>query len=149
MKISLPAALILGSIAVLSGCSTTGSRIRENSELFASLPDADQERLRAGTVAVGDSPEMVYIAIGAPSRRQEKMTASGRSTTWVYTTHYERYEGDAFVGYQRRMAIDPRTGRRIVFLEPCYTEVYRTGSQERIRITFENERVTAIEELKR
>ncbi len=149
MKLRPTVLLLLAVTAVLAGCSTTASRIREKPEVFAALPAEDQARLRQGTVAIGDTPDMVYIAIGTPTRRQDKQVPAGRETTWIYRSYYERYDGDVFTGYRRRMGIDPRTGRRIIFLEPCYTEVYHAESEEHLRVTFENDRVTAIEELKR
>ncbi|HLP07471.1 MAG TPA: hypothetical protein VK178_04840 [Opitutaceae bacterium] len=141
------ALLLCGALLALAGCNTTADRIRQKSEVFASLPAADQERLRKGMVAVGDTPDMVYIAIGEPTRRIEKTTAQGSRSEWIYRDYYESYEGSHMAGYRRVVGFDRRTGRRFVYLEPTYAEVYREHSEERLRVVFENGRVTAIEEL--
>jgi hypothetical protein len=140
--------LLCGALLALSGCNTTSDRIRQKAEVFASLPAADQERLRKGLVAVGDTTDMVYIAIGEPTRRIEKTTAQGSRSEWIYRDYYETYEGSHLAGYHRVVGFDRRTGRRFVYLEPSYAEVYRERSEERLRVVFENGRVAAIEELK-
>ncbi len=139
--------LALGAVALLAGCNTTEQRIRQKAEVFASLPAADQERLRKGEVAIGDSPDMVFIAIGNPTRRFDKRSAERQTMVWIYRDYYERYEGTAFAGYRRMVGFDPRTGRRFVYLQPAYADVYRNESEERLRIVFEDGRVSAIEEL--
>ncbi|HLP70442.1 MAG TPA: hypothetical protein VK181_23295 [Rhizobium sp.] len=142
------ALLLCGALFALSGCNTTADRIRQKSEVFASLPAADQERLRKGMVAVGDTPDMVYIAIGEPTRRTQTTTANGSRSVWIYRDYYETYEGSHMAGYRRVVGFDRRTGRRFVYLEPAYVDVYRERSEERLRVIFENGRVTAIEEMK-
>lgn len=139
--------LLLAAVAV-SGCSTPSSRIREKSSVFAALAPADQQRLRQGTVAVGDTPDMVYIALGEPSRRSQTTTAGGHRMEWRYREYSEDYEGSHFAGYSRRVAVDPRTGQRYVYLQPRYVDVYTETAEDRLRIVFENGRVVAIEELK-
>ena len=149
MNLRHVAPFLLVAAMALTGCDTIDSRIHQKSAVFASLPAADQDRLRKGTVAIGDSPDMVFIAIGAPSRRIEKQSAQGNRTVWIYRRYYETYDGDAFAGYRRQVFIDRRTGRRFVSLEPCYAEVYHDEAQETLRIVFDNGQVSAIEELKR
>jgi hypothetical protein len=148
MKLRPLTFLLLGSLLALAGCNTTASRIQQKSEVFASLPPADQARLRKGDVAIGDTPDMVFIAIGAPDRRIERTSAGARRMEWIYRRYDESYEGEAFAGYRRRVAFDPRTGRRFIYSEPVYADVYRSEVEEHLRVTFENGRVSAIDELK-
>ena len=148
MKTRSLAPLFLASVLALAGCNTTSSRIRQKAEVFASLPAADQERLRQGNVAIGDSPDMVFIAIGAPDRRIERLSTGPLKMEWVYRRYFERYSGTAFAGYRRVVGFDRATGRRIVFTEPVYADVYRGETEEHLRILFEDNRVSAIEELK-
>ena len=149
MKLRFLVPLLLGAMIALTACNTTASRIKQKAEVFASLPPAEQERLRNGTVAIGDTPDMVFIAIGAPDRSIAKTSAGARSMEWIYRRYYENYEGTAFAGYRRRVAFDPRTGRRFIYSEPYYAEVYRSETEEHLRVTFENGLVATIEELKR
>ncbi len=148
MKLRFLSFLLLGALLALAGCNTTASRIQQKSEVFASLPPADQERLRKGDVAIGDTPDMVFIAIGAPDRRIERTSAGAMRMEWIYRRYYERYEGPEFAGYRRRVAFDSRTGRRFVYSEPVYADLYRGEIEEYLRIGFDNGRVSAIDELK-
>ncbi len=143
------APILLLAAAALTGCSTTSSRIRQKPEVFASLSPADQARLRKGEIAVGDTGDMVYIALGAPTRHRESTTANSVRTEWIYREYEQRYEGTRMVGYRRVVGFDPRTGRRVVYMEPDFVDVYRERSEDRLRIVFENGRVASIEEIKR
>jgi hypothetical protein len=143
------APLLLLVAGALAGCNTTESRIRQKNEVFASLPLADQTRLRRGEVAVGDTGDMVFIALGAPTRHRTHSTAEGSRTEWIYREYHQTYEGSRMVGYRRVVSFDPRTGRRFIHLEPEYASVYREQTEDRFRIIFENGRVSAIEEIKR
>lgn len=149
MKLRFLALLLLSTVLALAGCNTTSSRIRQKSEVFASLPPVDQERLRQGNVAIGDSPDMVFIAIGAPDRRIERISAGAQKMEWVYRRYFESYSGSAFAGYRRVVGFDRATGRRIVYTEPVYADVYRGETEEYLRVIFEGNRVSAIEELKK
>ena len=141
--------LLVVAASALTGCSTISSRIDQRSEVFAALPADDQARLRRGEVAVGDSSDMVYIALGEPTRRRETITTDSARTEWIYRVYEENFEGSHFAGYRRVVGIDPRTGRRFIYLEPQYADVYSERAEDRLRIIFENGRVAVIEELKR
>ena len=148
MHLRLAVPLLLAVAVALAGCDTIDQRIGRKSAVFGALPAAEQARLRQGTVAIGDTPDMVYIAIGEPSRRLEKRTAVSNRTIWIYRRYYEDYAGADFAGYRRRVFVDPRTGHRFIALEPCYVDVYREESEDALRIVFENGKVAVIEELK-
>ena len=148
MKLRLALPLVLAALA-LAGCNTIDQRIDRKSAVFGALPAVEQARLREGKIAVGDTQDMVYIAMGDPNRRIEKRTAAGIQTAWIYRTYYETYDGVDFAGYRRRAFFDPRTGRRFVSAEPCYVDVYREEAEDSLRVVFENGRVSVIEELKR
>ncbi len=139
--------LLLLLAACLAGCSTVSSRIQEKSALFASLDPATQERLQRGAVKVGDSQDMVYIAFGNPDFVREKTMEGSQETIWVYTTYRTDFAGTHFVGYHRRIYVDPRTRQRYVAHEPVYATAYRDRTEEYMRVVFREGRVTAIEKL--
>jgi hypothetical protein len=145
-KLSFFVAALAG--VFLAGCSTVESRIKENPAAFASLDPQTQAEIRKGGVRVGFTTEMVYIALGRPDERSERVTAEGREEVWIYTTTYEEYAGTAHVGYRRVYVRDPKTGAAAVFLEPVYGDVYQDRTEERIRIIFRDGHVTAIEQTK-
>ena len=143
------APLALLAALLLTGCNTTASRIRQKEAVFAALPAAEQARLRRGEVAVGDTPDMVYIALGQPTRHLEQTTANASHAEWIYDAYVQHYDGTRMVGYRRVVGFDRHTGRRFVYLEPAYVDVYRAETENRFRIVFEQGRVASIEALKR
>lgn len=134
--------------AVFAGCSTFESRSREKAATFASLSPAEREKLKHGVIELGNTPDMVYIALGHPDERHESTNAQRRRTVWVYNSYFQDYEGSFHTGYRRFVVYDPIRKRYNVFFEPTYTDVYSEHEEERIRITFENGHVIAIEQPK-
>jgi hypothetical protein len=72
-------------VALLSACSTPDSRIDSNRAAFDQYPAAVQEKIRAGRVDVGFTPEMVRIALGEPKRTFNRKTETGEAEVWIYT----------------------------------------------------------------
>lgn len=130
------------------GCQNVDSRIKQKPEVFANLDAATQEKIRQGTIDIGYTEDMVYLALGAPDSKRDVRSASGLSTAWVYNTYFERYDGTRFMGYQRRVIFDPATNNyRVTFL-PVYADAYRPEVEERIRVLFANGKVSVIEQAK-
>ena len=72
--------LVAVALAALSlaGCSTVNSRIKEKSATFQSLDAEAQEKLRQSIIEIGNSFDMVYIALGQPDEKVERTTAAGK-----------------------------------------------------------------------
>jgi hypothetical protein len=137
------------AISLFAGCNTFNSRARQMSGVYDSLPASEQQRLQKGAINVGDTPEMVYIALGNPDERRELLTADGAQNTWVYKSYWQQYEGTAWLGY-RRIIVPSRTGRGyVIFHEPVTQDVYRTLVDEVIRVSFANGVVSQVEQQKR
>lgn len=84
---AMAAVVLTGAV----GCATgVFSRIQEKSELFANLPARVQQNLRDGQIGVGYSPDLVYIALGAPTETATQPTTEGPVEIWTY----RRYFGD-------------------------------------------------------
>ena len=83
---------------LLSGCSTFERRAEEKAGVFASLDETTRERLRERNLHVGDTLDMVYIAMGAPDERRVRHSADGSETTWIYNAYWQEYQGQALVG---------------------------------------------------
>jgi hypothetical protein len=79
----LLSAVLLG----LAGCasSTVDSRIAQRRDLFESYPFDVREKIAAGRVDIGFTPDMVAMALGAPSRRVERRSMNEQSEVWYYT----------------------------------------------------------------
>jgi len=136
------------ALVLLAGCSTINSRIKDNAAYFDSLPLESQERIRKGIVEVGDTADMVFIAMGAPSEKRSSRSAARDVETWIYKIHYQDWVGRAFLGYRRVVVYDEKTKRSYVYREPVYEDIYRERTEERIRIEFDRGVVTAIEQRK-
>lgn len=132
--------------AVFTGCSSVSSRIEEKSSYFNSLDASTQERIKRSAVKVGDTQEMVYIAFGRPNRIREKSTGQTSETTWIYDTYRTEYDGTHFLGYRRRMAFNSRTNTRYLYNEPVWATTYRERTEEYMRVVFNSDRVSAIEQ---
>ncbi len=65
-------ALLCGAtaLALLAGCQTVDTRIKEKPEVFASLDKAVQDKIKQGIIEIGYTPDMVWLALGAPRASQ-------------------------------------------------------------------------------
>lgn len=145
-RVFLNVAFAAAALVLVAGCQTVDSRIRENPQLFASLDAATQSKIKQGIIDLGYTEDMVYLALGAPDQKRESRSAAGAQTVWVYNTYFERYDGTRFVGYSRRVYYDPYLRSYRMYYAPVYADTYRPEVEERIRVVFENGRVTVIEQ---
>lgn len=131
---------------LLSACSTFDSRSREKSAVFATLDATTRARLEARQIHVGDTMDMVYIALGKPTEKKESITAAGASGTWIYTAYWQEYQGTRLVGYRRDAIYNPATKGYQVVYTPDYQPVYAARAEDRFRVTFQDGRVTVVEQ---
>ena len=126
--------LLIGAMLLtLVGCESVDSRIANHETTFARLGPVVQERLREGEVKVGDSYDMVTIAIGAPQHRDDITISNGATrSTWTYTKKVRQPEGSRNVRYDRR------TG------QVSYEEVFRVDELVMKEVIFVDGRVTRI-----
>jgi hypothetical protein len=132
---------------LLSGCSTYGSRSREKAAAFAALDAGTQMRLKERRIQVGDTEDMVYIALGRADERRGSLDALGNSAVWIYVNRWDEYRGTVVTGYNRHTVTDPKTGKTTVSIEPITEPVYERRTEERLRIYFTSGLVNAVEEL--
>ena len=140
-------ARLLPFFLLSAGCSTVTSRIEEKSAVFAALDPATQGKLRAGVVEIGATQDMAYIALGAPDTQLQNASAAGLETIWVYNSYSDFYAGTT-LSYRPTVEFNPRTQTTFVMLAPVPSPVYGTRVDERVRLTFQAGRVTAIEAAK-
>lgn len=140
------ASLLLLAFLVLTGCSTFTSRAKEREATFSQLDEMTRERLRNREIFVGDNFDMVYIALGAPDEKRQKVTESGMETVWIYNRYWQEYHGSHVVGYERYVVYNPRTKSYFVFYRPVRENIYSDRVEERMRVYFQDGQVTAIEQ---
>lgn len=94
MKKHLPLlGVTLGFALLITGCESDNSsaRIQEKSAVYATLKPWQKKNIDKGVIAMGFSPDMVYMAIGNASTKQRQ--ADG-SELWVYKTYYPTVAAD-------------------------------------------------------
>ena len=147
-RVSLLLIAVAGAFLLL-GCNTFERRAREKSSVFGALDPATQARLQTRQIEVGDTQDMVYIALGAPDEKRELVKPEGRTTTWVYSAYWQEYQGTRLVGYRRNVIYDPVSKSYRVYHEPDFQPVYAPRMEDRVRITFQDGRVTVVEQAQR
>jgi hypothetical protein len=145
MKRSFLVPLLLLSVA-FAGCDTFDRRAQEKASTFEALAPEEREKLRRGVIEIGNTTDMVYIALGRPDETRETATEAGRETVWIYNTYYQEYEGNIRTGYRRHLVFDPARKRYFVYYEPAYTDVYSHREEEHIRVVFRDDKVAMIEQ---
>jgi hypothetical protein len=140
--------MLAATLGFLGGCQTVDDRIKEKPEVFAKLDAATQNNIKQGIIELGYTEDMVYLALGKPDQKRESLTAGGKTTTWIYNTYYERYNGTAFAGYYRSVYFDPYLKAYRVYYRPAFADTYVSEKEERIRVVFKNGKAETIEQSK-
>jgi hypothetical protein len=140
-------ALLLTGI-FFAGCNNFEHRAEQKSATFNALDEATQQRLKQGNIAVGDTPDMVYIALGVPDAKRQRLTSDGREVIWIYKTYYQDYRGTELVGY-RRYFVPAGPNKYVIHYDPVTRDVYDEHSEENMRVTFVNDHVSSVEQMQR
>lgn len=140
MKNLLVALVLAAGLAVLAGCSTPATRIKDNPEAFSRLTRQQQELIKEGKVAIGFDQSMVKLAIGDPDRTRERTDVNGTSEIWSYVT----YEGDDGVPLYRGYYHRYYYGMRDPFY-PYYLSYPTRTEHEHFRVVFRDGKVVVIE----
>jgi hypothetical protein len=88
MKKTLLPLTALVAVLILAGCESSGvsSRVQEKSAVFNQLEPWQQRDIQNGVVGIGFSTDMVYMALGKPSKIVT--SADGHDTIWTYNNYY-------------------------------------------------------------
>ena len=140
--------MLAASLGFLAGCQTVNDRIKEKPAVFAALDAPTQDKIKQGIIDLGYTEDMVYLALGKPDQLRESKRTDGNTTTWIYNTYYDRYEGTAFVGYHRSVYFDPYLRAYRIYDRPVYADSYAQEKEERIRVIFKDGKATVIEQAK-
>ena len=86
MKPISPKFFVLLVILLLAGCATSTIQSRENARAtaYASFSPQVKTLVNQGRIAVGMTPDAVYIAWGKPDEVLQSGNQQGVTTTWVY-----------------------------------------------------------------
>ncbi len=148
MKTRILTLLALAGFALLAGCQTVDSRIKEKPELFAKLDPATQDKIKQGIIDIGFTQDMVYLALGKPDQVRESKTTEGQREIWIYSTYYDVYDGTHFVGYHRSIYFDPYLHSYRLYHHPILAEEYHEDREDRIKVVFKDGKAVMIEQAK-
>lgn len=91
MKSIVSLGIALSLAALLVGCdatSGTAARIQEKSAVFAQLTPEQKKSIEEGAIEYGYTMDMVYMALGKPSKVREKTVAEGTVVMWTFNNYY-------------------------------------------------------------
>lgn len=137
--------LTVAALVLLGGCNTFERRAEQKAAAFSTLDAGTRERLKNKSVLVGDTPDMVFIALGKADEIRSRESASDESVTWIYNRYWREYQGMAYTGMRPRTMTDPKTGATRVYYETTSEPVYAQRQKPYLRITFEAGKVSVIE----
>jgi hypothetical protein len=84
MKKSVLLLAAMFTCALTGGCSTVDSRIARNRAEYSTWPMEVREKIAAGKIDIGFTPEQVLVALGEPDRKFTRTTSDGSSAVWSY-----------------------------------------------------------------
>jgi hypothetical protein len=135
------------AVIVLAGCH--GTRIREHMPEFAALDPSVQARLKRSELAVGDTPAMAYIALGAPTEKT-LITEDGANAVWIYRRDPPQAHNEVIQnGFRRRTVYDPVQRSNTIVTGWIDPKAFPNLMPHDIRVTFRNGRLEAIERVNR
>jgi len=82
----VPLGASLALALFVAGCESNNlsARIQEKSAVYAALTPEQRKNVESGTIEVGYTSDMVYLALGAPQQVQTKDTPEGKAEMWAY-----------------------------------------------------------------
>jgi hypothetical protein len=81
--------LVVGlALGVGEAAASLSSRKKEKAQVYAALKPWEKKYIDKGTIATGFTPDMVYIAMGKPSKVESKDLPEGHVDMWTYTRVY-------------------------------------------------------------
>lgn len=76
--------LALAASFVILGCSSVGSRIKENERLFGTLAPEAQAQIQNGRIDRGFTEDMVHMAMGKPDAKETVQRDGKTVLVWKY-----------------------------------------------------------------
>ena len=99
--------ILLGAAALLTafvaGCefdNGIATRAREKPGVYAALLPWQKRYVDKGVIAQGFTTDMVYLAMGQPTKTETKEIPEGHAELWTYTNYYPNVTQASVAGYQ-------------------------------------------------
>jgi len=131
----------LASAALIAGCaSSPQARIDADRARYESYSLEARERINAGRIDLGFTPDMVRMALGEPSRVVERRAENETTEVWVYTRNRPRFGIGLGIGsWGGRTSVGTSVGM----------STGGWGPDEVLRVEFRDGVVTAVDERSR
>jgi hypothetical protein len=129
-------ALFLTAALAMAACSTPQSRVKRHQAAFDAAPAAAQQKMLAGEVDIGFTPDQVLIALGDPERVYTRRS-SGAATQEVWAYGFGRTGVGLGIGVFSGGPVS--TGVSVGTSDDAYGEA-------RTRVVFENGVVHTVEQ---
>lgn len=140
--------IILAVTFALSACMTAQQlrdrRIASSPEIFNSLSQEIQQKIRAGQIELGFSEEMVRLAWGRPDRIYTRTTNNGEATVWTYSKTRILTQTDRMT---IPVQVRDKSGRSSVQYENVWINRDTQEEYTVARVEFTEGTVTALERL--
>jgi len=91
MKSNVVALAAVVSGLMLAGCdasSGVAARIQEKSAVFTQLTPEQKKSIEEGVIEHGYTTDMVYMALGKPSKVREKAAPEGTVLMWTFNNYF-------------------------------------------------------------
>lgn len=91
MKSIVSIGTALSVALLLAGCDATSgvtARIQEKSAVYAQLTPEQKKNIEEGAIEYGYTTDMVYMALGKPSKVKEKAAPEGTVLMWTFSNYY-------------------------------------------------------------
>ncbi len=137
----LPLLLASASLVLLAGCATPDARIARHRADFDKFPSEVQQKIRAGQVDLGFTPEMVRLALGEPARVFTRRGEQGDTEVWGY------HDRGPF--FSLGIGIGGAVGRHSAAGVGLGASTGGYDPDEKIRVEFRDGKVTAVDSLRK
>lgn len=84
----LCSAVLASLLASCDATSGTAARIQEKSAVFATLTPEQKKNIEEGAIEHGYTTDMVYMALGRPSKTREKASPDGTVLMWTFNNYF-------------------------------------------------------------
>ena len=125
------------SLIVVTGCNSLEKRISAQQAQFDTWPAEVREKIQAGRVDLGFTPEQVRVALGEPRRKYQRTTAEGASEVWVYI--------GGRMGVSLGVGVGSARGSTAYGGSVAYEPTTYGADDEALRVVFEGGKVTSVE----
>jgi len=131
-------------VLLVVGCHSPAARLRERPAAAAALDPRARAKIERGIVEPGFTPEMVYLALGKPTKPADADLVGTRDGVWVYRDFNQDDRDFVRAGFRRRVVFDPVRRGDVVITEPVDPRLFPNLAAHELQVIFRDGRVAEI-----